>query len=70
MKNGWKAFAQKLRAFIRGEEGMQTIEAIILVIVGVVAAGLLVNMITENVSAKLSEAEDVIDGITFGGGER
>jgi hypothetical protein len=70
VKNGWKAFAQKLRGFIRGEEGMQTIEAIILVIVGVVAAGLLVNMITENVSAKLSEAEDVIDGITFGGGER
>ena len=70
MKNGWKAIAQKLRGYILGEEGMQTIEAIILVIVGVVAAGLLVNMITENVSAKLSEAEDVIDGITFGGGER
>lgn len=70
MRYGMKVFIDKLRLFFREEEGMQTIEAIILVIVGVVAAGLLVNMITENVSAKLSEAEDVIDGITFGGGER
>lgn len=70
MKHGMKAFVNKLRLFFRQEEGMQTIEAIILVIVGVVAAGLLVNMVTQSVSDKLSEAEDVIDGITFGGGDR
>lgn len=70
MKKGLNMLVQKVRHFICDEEGMQTIEAIILVIVGVVAAGLLVNMITQNVSDKLSEAEDVIDGITFGGGDR